>query len=343
MDENIEEIWSEENVELDEEDRTYSILQTTLGNNGAIYILGRKFRPCDRKAGVKRGPDEYEIVAITDEGQETTPLKLDNKLIDNISLFASENGEIFVGGYYRVEDGVGIDGIFLYTLNKKTGEIENEISDAFSKEFITEGWSERRVNKAKKKEDKGTDLGLRNLEFRRIVSHDDGSTSMVGEVFYITTHTYTNGSGGTTTTTTYHYTDLIISRISKEGEVMNHARYPKHHTYYGAYIYFNLNNELAIILNKSRIPLLDGDEKEMSKIEKKKNGGDALTLIQISENGETRSSGIIDYKNPEYIRFERYKRIAPDSFVIEENGKTEVLLKTYYGKGRFGIGRIIFE
>lgn len=343
LDSELEHIWELEDLEFEEEDRAYNILQTSLGNNGQIYLLGSKHTPRDRKAGIKRSPNEYEIRTITDDGQEINAIDVGNKTIDNIALSSGEKGEFYVGGYYRKEDGIGIDGIFLMTLNKKTGEIEEEIWDEFSQEFITEGWSDRALKKAKKKEDKGIDLGLTNLKFRRVVRHNDGSITMVGEVFWITTSTTTDANGNTTTHTTYHYGDLVATRISQEGEVLSHTRYNKHHTYSGAYIYFNLNNDLAIMLSQSRLATLDIDLEGMPRSEKKKHRGNALTFVKISQDGEITTSAIIDYKDSEYEGYRAYKTIRRDASIIEEENSVEVLLTTYFGKKKFGICRVKLE
>ncbi|MBL4652195.1 MAG: hypothetical protein JKY53_04915 [Flavobacteriales bacterium] len=255
-----------------------------------------------------------------------------------MSLTISETGKLYLSGYYWKERGTGTDGIFLFTLDK-SGVVKDEIWDDFSKEFITENWSERSKNKAERKEERGKDLGLTLLDFRRIVTHEDGSLSIVGERYWETTHTTTDSKGNTRTYTVYHYGDLIISRISNQGEVVGHYRYEKHHTYYGAYNYFDLNNDLAIITYKRKLDVMGLDSDEMKKKEIKALSTSVLSLIQISPEGEETLSGLMDYSDPKYESYRKYK-LRQDVFLMEEN---EVLLLTYYGKKKFGIGRIRFK
>ncbi|MGB0915539.1 MAG: hypothetical protein ACPGVI_05670 [Crocinitomicaceae bacterium] len=342
-DSELERLYSEEEVVFEEEDKNYSINETLLGDNGNIYLLGTKYTPRNRKLGIEAGPVEYEIITISDGNQENTAIKFDDKIADDISMTISEDGVLYVGGYYRVEDGIGIDGSFLFEINKESGEVENEIWDEFTKEFITEGWSDRQVAKAKKKEKKkGTDLGLSNLEFRSVVKHDDGSISMVGEVFWITYHTSTDANGNTTTRTVYHYGDLVVSKISDQGEFVSHGRLKKHHTYSGAYEYFNLNNEVAVILMRKRTALYDYDKETVTKAQKKEMAGLALVLAQIKEDGTVLETGIIDYRDEEYERYRKYKLVRREGHLLDNDDSVEFLLLTYFGKKKWGICKLDF-
>lgn len=150
-DENLEEVLSREEVEFEETDRAYTIRQIEMGVHGELYILGSKFRPADRKAGIGQGPTEYEITTLTNQGRDEVQLDLKEKIVADIALYVSDKNELFVSGYYRKKDGVGIDGVFLFSIDPKSGEINESISDEFSQEFITEGWSDRQVKKAEKK------------------------------------------------------------------------------------------------------------------------------------------------------------------------------------------------
>ncbi len=343
-DEKLNEVLSKEKVEFEETDYAYSLKQFVLGAKGELYILGSKFTPADRKLGIKTGPTKYEITTLTNDERDVIPIDLGDKIVADIALYINDKNELYVSGYYRKEEGIGIDGVFLFTVNPKTGDISNSISDEFSQEFITEGWSDRQVKKAEKQEDKGRDLGLSNLEFRDIIRHNDGSMSIVGEVFYVTYVTTTNSNGTTSTRTVYHYADLVVTRVSVDGEILNHTRYDKHHTYSGGYIYFNQGNDLVIMRNGSRLSTFDPAEREeMSKIDEKKLGGEALLISRITPDGKMTTKCVIDYKNSDYYRAKRYKIIRNDATIIRYNKQTEVLLLTYLGRSKFAIGRVTFD
>ena len=342
-DDNVEEMWSEENITFEEKEKDYTIIDTELGDDDQIFLLGSKANRGDRKAGIPRSPNEYQIVRIKDEEKEIVKIDVGDKIVDKMSLTMSEDGSLFIAGYYRKKGGIGIDGVFLFTVNKSTGEIEDQAWDEFSQEFITADWSERRIEKAKKKEEKGTDLGLSNLEFRSIVKHEDGSLSIVGEIFWITTTTTTNANGGTSTTTTYHYGDLIISRMSGLGDFSNHARFDKHHTYFGAYTYFNLNNQVAVLMKDARSTLYDFDKETITKSEKKAMAGNALILAEVSAEGELNISGILDYTDPKYAGYRQHKTIRAESIIMNNDNNTEIFILTYFGKKKFGICKLDFK
>lgn len=341
-DENAEELWSEENIKFDQKEKDYTILDTELGNDGQIFLLGSIAKPVERRPGAIRHPDEYEIVTIQDGEKTINTIDVGDKIISEITLSMSEEGSLYLPGYYRKKEGIGIDGIFIFNVNQKTGEIEDEAWDEFSQEFITADWSERQIAKAEKKEEKGNDLGLSNLEFRSIVKHEDGSLSLVGEIFWITYVTTTNANGGTTTRTVYHYGDLIVSRVSKEGEFSNHARFDKHHTYQGAYVYFNLNNQLAILMKDARTTLYQFDKETVTRDQKKEMAGNALVLAEVTAEGEIEVTGILDYMDPKYKGYRQHKLIDSESVIMRNDDNTEIFLLTYYGKKQFGIGRLTF-
>lgn len=335
--------YSEKDITIKQKDRNYRINETLLGDNGHIYLLGTKLNPKDRKMGIEGGPPEHEIITFANGRQKNTKIKFDEKFADHLAMTFSEDGTLYVGGYYRVKDGIGIDGSFLCEIDKETGQIKNEIWDEFSKEFITEGWSERKVEKANKKEKrKGKDLGLSNLKFRSVIKHDDGSISMVGEIYWVTTHTNYNPNGANTTTTTYHYGDLVVSKISKEGKFQSHGRVKKHHTYIGAYKYFNLNNEVAVLFTRRRMNLFDYDIEKVKRSELKAMDGSALVLAQVKENGEVIEKGIIDYKDPDFEGYRKYSSIGRNGFLVNKEGNVEFLILTYFGRKKWGLCKLDF-
>jgi hypothetical protein len=341
-DDQIEEIWADKNITFKESEKYYTIIDTELGNDGQIFLLGSKTIPTERKPGAIRHPNEYEIVTIKDGEKTINKIDVGDKIISEITLSMSEEGSLYLPGYYRKKEGVGIDGVFLFTVNQKSGEIEDQAWDEFSQEFITADWSERQIAKAEKKEEKGTDLGLSNLEFRSIVKHEDGSLSVVGEIFWITYVTTTTASGGTTTRTVYHYGDLIVSRVSKDGDFSSHARFDKHHTYAGAYAYFNLNNQVSILMKDARSTLYEFDKETVTRDQKKEMDGNALVLAEVSQQGDVNITGVMDYTDLKYKGYREHKLVGNESVILRNDNNTEIFVLTYYGKKQFGIARLAF-
>lgn len=342
FDENLEEVWSIDKVSFDEEDgRHYEEKSALIGNNGRIYILGSRQILRDRKAGVKQSKKEYEIALVSEEGIEITKINAKSHKLDDVSMTQTKDKTIFFGGYYLGEDVSGIEGVFLFTLDNEL-EVNDEIWSEFSHEFITQGWSNRQTKKAKKKEDKGT-LGLNNLYLRRVVKHDDGSVSMVGEIYWITVTTTTNANGGTSTKTTYHYGDLIITRISAEGEVLNQTKISKHHTYSGAYEYFSVKNDLIVVMLKRKLSLANIAKEDLTKAIKKKYEGYTFAMTKINEEGKVETSMLLDYMDEKYKSFRRYKTVRRNCEIIENDKSIELIVLTYKGKKQFALGKFTFE
>jgi len=333
--------WTEEDVSFKKESRVYSISNTILSNNGLIYALGRHYIAKNKKAGIKRGKNKYEMVTISEGDKEITPIDTKDLWMSGVTLTESKDGTLYFGGYYRGENIRGIEGVFLYKLDEN-GEVLDQTWDEFTDDFIKEGLTKRETKKAKKKEAKD-ELGLTKLYLRRIIKHDDGSISMVGERFWITTTTTTDANGHTHTTTTYHYDDLIITRISKDGEVISNTRFAKHHFHYGAYEYFNLKNELIIVMNNSRNNLVDVNLEGMPRKEKRKYFQQVLTLHKINEEGEIERSLIMDYFSEKYMEYGTFSSIGGASVLIEDDGAVEIIALTRLGKKEFVIGKFSFE
>lgn len=162
------------------------------------------------------------------------PIELDD-LDHNISDFEcaiNDEGNLFVSGFYlpNMDDIEDRGGAFtqIYDLSKE--KLVNQAMHPFDFEFITENLSEKSKEKAEKKEGKGKKF--RNpyqYLVRNVIPHEDGSSTMLGELYryYVTSRTNSKGQ----TTYTYHYihADLIIMRTNSEGEIEWVERFKKFH------------------------------------------------------------------------------------------------------------------
>ena len=66
---------------------------------------------------------------------------------------------------------------------------------------------------------KDGDLEASNLTFDKLVFYADGSVMIIGEEYYVVTHTYYNGKT-TTTTYTYYYNDILVLKADKNGKTI---------------------------------------------------------------------------------------------------------------------------
>ncbi len=343
LNESLEEVWGVDNIFFEvEKGQIYGEINSIIDKNGTIYILGYRQVIRNRKAGIKQGKKEYEIAKITEDGVEIVKIDPKGHLLGNVQLTQTKDGKIFFGGYYLNEDVYGIEGVFLLTLDKESLEVEDEFWDEFTHDFITEGWSERKTKKAKKKDDKGK-LTLTDLYLRHVLRHDDGSISLIGERFWITTTTTTTASGGTTTHTTYHYGDLVVTRVSNTGELLSQSKYQKHRTHSGAYDVLSVGNNLFVLILEKKIKLIDKDIKLMDKKERKQYAGWSFAATKINAEGEQTPYMLIDYTDPKYAKFRRYNKVGNNSSIVRHDGKVELLVVTYKGSKQWAIGRFSFE
>ena len=94
-------------------------------------------------------------------------------------------------------------------------------------DIINQNLRARKVKKNKKKESKNKTVGLSNLEPRSLYIHDDGSMIIVGEQYYVVVHTSTDANGNTHTSYTYHYDDILVTKINKDGSLAWMRKLPK--------------------------------------------------------------------------------------------------------------------
>ncbi len=78
-----------------------------------------------------------------------------------------------------------------------------------------------------KKEDKGEDLGLSNMDLNRVMIGPDGSLVVVGEKRYITVQCVTDSRGNTRCYNVYHADDLLVASIGADGALDWMSRVPK--------------------------------------------------------------------------------------------------------------------
>lgn len=326
---------------LNEADHSYTFKELIIGNNSKIYALINKYEKTGRLIARERVSEEYEVVIFSEDGTERKTYDEQGSFY-NIGLSLSESNELSLAGYYNKKESYGVDGTFVFNLDENADVIDKVEYD-FSKEFITADWSDRAKKKADKKEQKGKEIGLSNAEFRRIIRHENGSMSIVGELFWITVHTSTDANGNTTTRTVYHYGDLIITQVSAEGEVIGNYRFKKHTTYPGAYLLFSRNNQLCLVRSQRKIDLLEDDRVEtMTKKEKKEYRGDVLAINSVDEEGNWTKEGIIDYTTDPYRGHKRFRVITGSAHLLlnDKNFVDQIVLLTYFGKKQFGFTRL---
>ena len=125
----------------------------------------------------------------------------------------------------------------------------------FPSETLKAYESEKVKKRMDKKESKEGDLEASNLYFDKIVFSEDGSVLIIGEEYYVVSHTYSNGKTSYTTYT-YYYEDLLVLKADKNGKTVWCTKIPKAQsgsgTAYLSYFHKNFNGEDYFFYNEGR-------------------------------------------------------------------------------------------
>ena len=348
-DDSLNKKWEKPTISIEVKDKYYSILDVLVNDTGDVYLLGKNIENTRSMSFFGRriyntsdNSVPFEILYFKDGELISNIIKLREVGLIDISLQFGKDNVLHGAGYYsNTVFGSKIDGALAITIDPNTGELSSVNREEFSKDFLSEGLSQRAQNSLSKKEEKGKDLGYTsNLKIKDVIQHEDGTVSLVGEVYYVVVVTTSSPNGGTTTTYYYHYDDIVVTRISSIGEILSNAKIRKQVTYgspIGHSIVFDLNNKLGAIFIDNRENLIEINAKSGYKSSNVRVKDKALTLATVSEDGKVTREGVVDYlDNKEHARDALYK-MDYDAFVLENN---EILLLTYFGKKQFGFLRI---
>ncbi len=198
----------------------------TVDSEGLGYFLIKKFKvePSSREAKNDPANESYAILYTNGvDPIDEFSFKMGDHFIDNVILKENAKGDIVCAGYYRKPKSYSIDGIFVTSLGAN-GEFNEPKLYEFSAEFIKLYTSpSRKQEKRMEKAEEEGNLGLANLKMRTLNTLADGSLILTGEIFTIVTRTDSKGN----TYTTYYYQDVVVAKITANGDLLWLERLPK--------------------------------------------------------------------------------------------------------------------
>ncbi|MBL4593318.1 MAG: hypothetical protein JKX68_05810 [Flavobacteriales bacterium] len=345
FDGNIELLHGSE-VEMPYTEKKMNNLDYAVDNSGDFYIAAKVYRDNSTKNNVTKKTVGYdkkeinydiEIMTVSADGvfsQKKIELE-SGKHISSLRLFEAGDGRIISAGYYssggkKGNDFSDVNGVFKFNLTKGDDAFRIDYYD-IPLEIINQNRREKAVKKSKKKEkEKEGGVALSNLDPKTFFIHSDGSIVLIGEQFYITTHTYTDSKGNTRTTTTYHYNDVLITKINKDGSLAYMKKMAKRQT--------NGLSSFKLVEGKDDLYLIYRDNirnLELDLVDVPARGGKFLTAYKINYNtGETSKISLFDYRVVKGLKIYQFalSRIistTDDEFVFEvyKKKKEDILIK----------------
>lgn len=337
----LEQAWHKE-VRMPHTEKRMDLWDHTVDGAGNVYILA-KVRETDTDEDRKDDGDEEvpnyhgEIFTITPASDQlaVSRMEVGEKFIHSAALHNGPGNTIVVAGLYQSPNARGIDGFFTFVLSAsgKTGEPKyHEMPAELLKQFA----SGRERRQAEKEEKGGKEAGLRNLELRRMILHDDGAT-LIAEQHYWRYHYNTRGGYYT-----FHYDDMVVARIGKKGEIRWMRRLPKSQVgtqgqggmslaYFGS----DTHHYVVFLDHVENMQLAPDKQPETHK----DGAGGFLTAFRVADaDGEVSKVSILDTRDTQGIELfqltvGRIEEVAPTTFVMEayKKKKEDILVRVDLG------------
>ena len=233
FDESLELITSNE-IKMPYTEKQMDNIDYHIDQEGNAYVLARVRPDGSNKNYIGKGRNKtinYQIellkVNVKKNNVKISKIELEQYGINTIYLYDGfDNNMICAGFYNNVKNNTGnADGLFLFKVDeegiitdKKFYEIPVEILNQYKKARVQE------INK--KKDEKGK-AEFSSLVLRNIHIQEDNSIIIVGEQYFVRTHTFTDANGNTSTRYSYHFYDILVSKISPEGNLEWMRKLPK--------------------------------------------------------------------------------------------------------------------
>ena len=266
----LTELWQKD-VELPYPNERFQSLDVVVDEGGSVFLTCKYYERTWKEA--KKNdlvPYTYHILGIFDKGSVIKDFEvlLGNKYVHTMGCGLDVNGDILATGAYSNTAETGAKGIFFIRIDRSTKQVVKQSTRELDFDFITGSLSEKSKAKLQKKEQKAEDYGIPNLVLRQIVMHDDGSISMVGEVFYTYVACTVDSRGSRSCITYYVYGDIIVIKADREGELQWTKRIEKFQRtgdgpYFSSYIMLPQAGDLVFLYNdnpKNYITTRPGNE-----------------------------------------------------------------------------------
>lgn len=264
FDDKMNKLYSAE-IEMPYSEYDMNNMDYEIDSRGNIYMLAavRVNNSLDGEVSQEKDAKNqyrYELIRVNQSNNTLQSIKinLNNKYTNSVLLAEDLNHDIVITGYYSDKKrGGSSNGAYIIRLEyegKNVKDIKTTYCE-FPSETLKAYETERVKKKMEKKENKEGDLEASNLYFDKIVFAEDGSVLIIGEEYYVVSHTYYNGRTSYTTYT-YYYEDLLVLKADKNGKTVWCTKIPKKQsgsgTAYLSYFHKNYNGEDFFFYNEGR-------------------------------------------------------------------------------------------
>ncbi|MCR9171509.1 MAG: hypothetical protein NXI10_03385 [bacterium] len=235
---------------------------------------------------------EYEtIFRLMSRKDESVMIELPidlNEVENSVSDFElrfSEDGKLFVSGFYRGDGNKEGDtgGAFTQVYDLKKEELLEQDLFPFDFQFLTENMSKRGKKRAERRDKKGKAFDPYTFYVRDVITNKDGSSLMIGERYRFYTTTYTDSQGRTHTVYHYIHSDIILMRTAKDGTIEWVERYERFHHATNS----DLTGQFVVHDNEKTVEILySAGDLRMAQISKDDGSSETETVFTAEEIGK---------------------------------------------------------
>ena len=336
----LEEV-SREEIKMPYTEAKMNNLDYSVDSKGNVYVLALIYK--DDTQNLNKGGYinyRFEVLRINANSREINKTKVKNEQLNfyNLSLFNQANDQMVCAGFFsKNKNSNNADGLVVFKVDEN-GVLTEPKTYEIPFEILERHLSKKTKKKNKKKEKEAENSGYRGLRMRKIIVDEDGSLMMLGEQFYVLSHT-SFSDGKARTYYSYHYNYILAVKIDKNGEMAWINDLPKIQVSRAGrggmsfeYFYNNENHYCLFLDNINNLKL----KLEDNTYEAHRDGaGGFFTAYKINhKSGEVEKVSLFDTRDVKGIdvfqfQVDRIVQISPTEFVVEvyKKKKEDILIK----------------
>lgn len=219
--------------ELPFDPRFYDLENILVNDHGEFFIVVREYES-ERINRLGRNRDVQKAIHVFRPFHNKLiayQLQSPGISIETVDLFSQDSLELVATGVYGEKNAGGVQGMFYLKLqyDNDTPTVVMEKYEQFGRDFITQDWTDRELDRAAKRLERGKpEPAFFNYIMRDAFYLEDGSITGSLEQFYVNEIISSDPrTGGSRTNYVYYYNDIIAYKILPDGTFAWLTKVPK--------------------------------------------------------------------------------------------------------------------
>lgn len=286
----------------------YDLVDIKVDDRDNLFLLGT-VREKNHKYVIKGRPSFYhEILTCNNIGIVSTTLIKDNKrFIHSPKLALLPSGVLKFTGLYSNKNMNWAKGFYCKTFNPFNDKTISEKYSSLATSTITTGFSKVKTRRYISRDGKGGDVELKHFKLNEVFPKDDGGIIAVAEQRFVTDGTSFLIGGATRKSKLYHYNDILVMHINKEGNIVWADKIPKKQIStddfgrYSSYVITVANEKMYFIFNDNPKNVFQ-NQKENKKVYRfSKNKDSLVVLVELDNMGVKSKESLFNF-NDSFIK-----------------------------------------